>query len=54
MKKAVCTICSNNYLHFARTLMQSLAEAQPDWDRYVLLVDDPALAEFDQIGRAHV
>lgn len=39
-RKAVCTICSNNYLHFARTLMDSLREAEPDWDRYLLLCDE--------------
>jgi glycosyltransferase involved in cell wall biosynthesis len=37
---AVCTIVSRNYLHYARTLMQSLARAHPDWERYVLLVDE--------------
>ena len=39
-RKAVCTICSNNYLHFARTLMDSLRAAQPDWDPYVLICDE--------------
>lgn len=38
-KTAVFTIISNNYWAFARTLMQSLAENHPEWDRYVLLVD---------------
>ena len=39
LKTAVFTIVSNNYWAFARTLMQSLAVAQPDWERHVLLVD---------------
>lgn len=38
-KTAVFTIVSSNYWAFARTLMQSLAEAQPEWERHVLLVD---------------
>jgi len=39
LKTAVFTIVSKNYWAFARTLMQSLAKAQPDWERHVLLVD---------------
>jgi len=35
----VFTIVSGNYLHFARTLMESVAVAHPDWRRFVLLVD---------------
>jgi glycosyltransferase involved in cell wall biosynthesis len=52
-RTAVCTIVSKNYLHFARTLMRSLAEAEPAWDRWVLLVDrleeafDPAAEPFE-------
>lgn len=38
-KTAVFTIVSSNYWAFARTLMQSLAEVHPEWDRHVLLVD---------------
>ena len=38
-RKAVCTICSINYLHFARTLMDSVRVVHPDWDRYLLLCD---------------
>lgn len=54
-KTAVCTICSKNYLHFARTLMDSLARHQPSWDRHVLLVDrvdgyfEPAKENFSVI-----
>ncbi len=33
------TIVSGNYLHFARTLMESVGVAHPDWRRFVLLVD---------------
>ena len=40
MQKAVFSIVSKNYLHFARTLMASLAVVHPDWQRYVLLVDE--------------
>lgn len=36
---AVVTIVSNNYLHFARTLMQSVAQQLPDADRYCVIVD---------------
>lgn len=42
---AVVTIVSNNYLHFARTLMQSVARHQPEADRYCVIVDrDPSQA----------
>jgi glycosyltransferase involved in cell wall biosynthesis len=36
---AVVTIVSNNYLHFARTLMQSVAQQHPEADRYCVIVD---------------
>lgn len=36
---AIVTIVSNNYLHFARTLMQSVADFQSDADRYCVIVD---------------
>jgi hypothetical protein len=39
-RTAVCTICSKNYLHYARTLMGSLRAAHPEWAPYVLLVDE--------------
>ena len=51
-RTAVCTIVSKNYLAYARTLMQSLAEVHSQWDRYVLLVDetdgyfDPSCEQF--------
>lgn len=42
---AVVTIVSNNYLHFARTLMQSVARQHPEADRFCVVVDrDPAPA----------
>ena len=53
---AVVTIVSNNYLHFARTLMQSVAQQHPEADRYCVIVDrDLAYAkalntEFDTIS----
>ncbi|WP_136516115.1 glycosyltransferase [Geomonas edaphica] len=46
MKTAVFTIVSNNYLAFARTLMQSLAEVHPSWERHVLVVDRPTTGIF--------
>jgi glycosyltransferase involved in cell wall biosynthesis len=39
IKTAVFTIVSLNYGAFARTLMESLYEVHPEWDRHVLLVD---------------
>lgn len=36
---AFVTIVSNNYLHFARTLMQSVARQHPEADRYCVIVD---------------
>ncbi len=42
----VCTIVSKNYLHHARTLMDSLRVAHPRWSQHVLLVDTLA-GEFD-------
>lgn len=39
-KTAVFTIVSKNYLHYARTLMQSVKSVHESWDRYVLLVDE--------------
>ena len=52
---AIVTIVSNNYLHFARTLLQSVAQQHPDAARYCVIVDrDPAPAralanEFDTL-----
>ena len=52
---AIVTIVSNNYLHFARTLLQSVAQHHPDAARYCVIVDrDPAPAralaqEFDTL-----
>ena len=36
---AIVTIVSNNYLHFARTLMQSVATHHPEAQRYCVIVD---------------
>lgn len=49
-KTAVFTIVSLNYGAFAKTLMQSLQETHPDWDRHVLLVDRSDTA--DEFGGA--
>lgn len=38
-KQAIVTIVSNNYLHFARSLMQSVAQHHPDAHRYCVIVD---------------
>ncbi|MCX7170389.1 MAG: glycosyltransferase [Proteobacteria bacterium] len=35
----IITIVSSNYLHFARTLMRSVAAQHPEVDRYCLIVD---------------
>lgn len=52
---AILTIVSNNYLHYARTLMQTVKEHHPEAHRYCVIVDtDPAPAaelkeEFDTL-----
>jgi glycosyltransferase involved in cell wall biosynthesis len=38
-KRAVFTICSNNYLAFAKTLLNSLEQFEPSMDRYLVLAD---------------
>jgi glycosyltransferase involved in cell wall biosynthesis len=38
-KKAIFTVVSNNYLHFARTLLQSAKLAHPDCSVYCVIVD---------------
>ena len=54
--QAVVTIVSNNYLHYARTLMESVARHHPQAQRYCVIVDTDmapgrALAdEFDAIA----
>lgn len=42
IRTAVCTVISPNYRASARVLMDSLRTHQPLWDRYVLVVGDPA------------
>lgn len=37
---AACTICSKNYLPYARVLMRSVRAHHPDWRRVVLLLDE--------------
>ncbi|HEU0123443.1 MAG TPA: hypothetical protein VFQ91_23135, partial [Bryobacteraceae bacterium] len=55
MRDAVFTVIANNYLPFARVLMQSLREFAPDVRRFVILVDrldgswDPAEEDFEVI-----
>lgn len=36
---AIFTVVSNNYLHFARTLLKSVAEQHPEAKRYCVIVD---------------
>jgi glycosyltransferase involved in cell wall biosynthesis len=48
MKTAVFTVVSLNYGAFAKTLMESLQAAHPEWDRHVLFVD--RADNFDSIG----
>lgn len=38
-KQAIFTIVSNNYLHFARTLLQSVREFHPDSEIFCVIVD---------------
>jgi glycosyltransferase involved in cell wall biosynthesis len=38
---AIFTIVSRNYLHYARTLMQSVRDMAPETDRHVVLCDKP-------------
>ncbi len=48
---AIFTIVSNNYLHFARTLLQSVARHHPQARRYCVIVDvdlEPAAALHDE------
>lgn len=40
MKTAVFTIASRNYFAFVRTLMSSLEETNPEWDRFVAVADE--------------
>ncbi|MGA8807678.1 MAG: hypothetical protein WB973_07345, partial [Thermoanaerobaculia bacterium] len=44
MRTAVFSIISPNYRHFARVLMESVRQHQPEWDRFVLLVAPDARA----------
>jgi glycosyltransferase involved in cell wall biosynthesis len=49
---AFLTIVSNNYLHYARTLMQSVAHHHPEARRYCVIVDrdlQPGLALADEL-----
>ena len=57
---AIVTIVSNNYLHFARTLMQSVEKQHPDAHRYCVIVDiDPTPSgelaeEFEAISLSQI
>ena len=60
MNTAVVTIISKNYLCYARTLMQSVTAAHPEWRQYVLMVDeisgdiDPSKEEFHLVEVARL
>lgn len=41
LKIGVCTIVAKNYLPYARTLMQSVQQNEPAFQRFVLLTDRP-------------
>jgi len=47
LRTAVFSIISPNYRHYARVLLKSVRQHQPEWDRFVLLVanDDTAIDE---------
>ena len=42
MKTAALTIISHHHRALARTLLQSLRQHEPGWDRYVLIIDQTA------------
>lgn len=50
MRTAVFTIASRNYFAFVRTLMGSLEQSNPDWERYVVVADEIS-EEFQSIIR---
>ena len=47
---AVFTIVANNYLHFARTLLNSVREAEPGVDCHCVLVDRDATLAAELVG----
>ena len=53
-KTAVFTIVSNNYAAYARVLMQSLRQSNPDYLRFVCLVDEPDGQEWGDVGGAEI
>lgn len=44
-KLAAFTIVSNNYLHYARSLMESVRAHEPDIHRFVMVLDTPVAQE---------
>jgi len=48
LRTAVFTIVSNNYLAYARTLMGSLAESNPGFERFICIVDHPVDASQEE------
>ncbi|MGD1002054.1 MAG: hypothetical protein ABSA67_15305 [Candidatus Brocadiia bacterium] len=59
-RTAVCTIASKNYLHYCRTLMDSVRRVHPDWEQHLLLADevqgafDPAAEKFNVVEVARL
>lgn len=59
-KRAIFTIVSCNYFHYAKTLMQSIRKVDPSSDLFVVLVDDGYNSEdyaskiFDVINFKHI
>ena len=45
---AAFTIVSRNYLHFAKTLMQSLEQHAPEFERFVIICDERDEATCDE------
>ena len=53
-RTAVCTIVARNYVPFARTLMGSLRDVHPDWERHVLLADEAGDVSASHAGEFRV
>ena len=47
MRTAAFTIIAPNYRHFARVLMESLRAQQPEWEQFVLVVDEAGIEMLD-------
>ena len=54
MKTACFTIVSNNYLHFAKTMLDSFNASNPNWDCYCVLVDENTDYAAEIFGRERI